>query len=185
MIKIGIVHGRFQPFHLDHLKYFLVAKKKCDLLIVGITNPDPILTKYDEANPHRSLFASNPFTYFERFFMIKEALLNAGLKRNEFEIVPFPINKPELLKHYVPIEKSIFYMTVFDEWGWKKKKTLESIGAKVEILWSGKKEDKGLSSSEIRKRIIKGEKWNNLVPVGVYRIMKDWKLDQRLQEMKK
>src|SRR4030042_5015193 len=108
MNKICIVHGRFQPFHLGHLKYALAAKKKCDLLIVGITNSDPSLTKYDKANPYRSLSISNPFTYFERLSMIKEALIEGGVKRSKFEIVPFPINKPKLLKYYIPIEKYIF-----------------------------------------------------------------------------
>lgn len=101
MVRIGVVHGRFQPLHIGHLEYFLAAKKKCDFLIVGITNPDPSLTKPDESNPHRSLDTSNPFTYFERYTMIKESLLEAGLKRDEFDIVPFPINFPDLIKYYV------------------------------------------------------------------------------------
>ena len=41
MIEIGVVHGRFQLFHLDHLKYVLGAKARCRHLVVGITNPDP------------------------------------------------------------------------------------------------------------------------------------------------
>jgi cytidyltransferase-like protein len=183
-IRIGIVHGRFQPIHNEHMNFVLAAKKKCDLLIVGITNPDPSRTKYDEANPHRSLDISNPFTYFERYVMIKEALLDAGVSKDKFEIVPFPINFPELIKYYVPIEKSVFYITIFDEWGWKKKKILESLGAKVEVLWTGKIEEK-LSSIEIRKRIIEGKKWNDLVPPAVYKRIKDWKLDERLKGMKK
>jgi nicotinamide mononucleotide adenylyltransferase len=182
--KIGIVHGRFQPLHLEHMNhYILKAKEKCNLLIVGITNPDPSLTKHDDSNPHRSIDTSNPFTYFERYIMIKEALLDAGIKRDEFEIVPFPINFPELLKYYVPIEKSIFYMTIFDEWGLKKKQLLESLGARVEVLETGKIEEK-LSSSEIRKRIIEGKEWKNLVPSAVYKIIKDYKLDERLKMIK-
>jgi nicotinamide-nucleotide adenylyltransferase len=181
MTKIGVVHGRFQPLHLEHLKYFLAAKKKCDFLIVGITNPDPSLTKDDETNPQRSLDTSNPFTYFERYFMIKETLLEAGLKRDDFDIVPFPINFPKLIKNYVPIEKSVFYMTIFDDWGRKKKQTLEKLGAKVEVLWTGKIEEKKLTSTEIRKRIREGKDWKDLVPPAVYRIIKEWKLDERLK----
>ncbi len=184
MTKTGVVHGRFQPIHLEHMKYFLAAKEKCDFLIVGITNPDPSLTKHDKSNPHRALDTSNPFTYFERYSMIKEALLDAGLKRDEFEIVPLPINFPELIKYYVPIEKSIFYMTIFDDWGWKKKQILESIGAKVEVLWAKTLEEKKISSSEIRNKIIEGKEWKNLVPLPVYKIIKEWKLDERLEKIK-
>jgi len=181
MVKTGVVHGRFQPLHLEHLKYFLAAKKKCDFLIIGITNPDPSLTKDDETNPHRSLDTSNPFTYFERYTMIKETLLEAGLKREEFDIVPFPINFPELIKNYVPIDKSTFYMTILDDWGWKKKQTLEKLGAKVEVLWTGETVEKKLTSTEIRKRIKEGNDWKKLVPPAVYRIIKDWKLDKRIK----
>jgi len=185
MEKIGIVHGRFQPLHLEHMKYFLAAKKKCDFLIVGITNPDPSLTKDDETNLHRSLDTSNPFTYFERYSMIKEALLEAGLKREEFDVVPFPINFPDLIKNYVPIKESVFYMTIFDDWGWKKKQTLEKLGAKVEVLWAGKIEEKKLSSTEVRKKIIEGKEWKNLVPQAVYKIIKELKLDERIVSLSK
>ena len=181
MTKIGIIHGRFQPFHNSHMNYALKAKKKCDLLIVGITNPDPNLTKYDKVDPRRSDESSNPFTYFERHFMIREALSEAGIKRKEFEIVPFPINKPELLKYYVPIKNSTFFMTIYDNWGLKKKKVLESIGARVEVLREGNLEDKGICSTGIRNKILSGEKWDNLVPKAVYRIIKEWDLESRIK----
>lgn len=178
---IGIVHGRFQPIHLGHMKYILSAKGRCDFLIIGITNPDRKLTKFDETDPQRSLETSNPFTYFERYRMIKEAMKEAGLKRDEFEIVPFPINVPELIKYYVPIDQSIFYITIFDEWGWKKKKILETLGANVNVLWVKKIEEKLITGTEIRRRIKDGESWDNLVPPTVYKIIKDWKLDEKLK----
>ena len=40
MDKLGAVCGRFQIFHLDHLRYVLAAKERCEHLIVGITSPD-------------------------------------------------------------------------------------------------------------------------------------------------
>ena len=43
MHKIGVIHGRFQLLHNDHLKYLLAGKKRCEHLVVGITNPDPAL----------------------------------------------------------------------------------------------------------------------------------------------
>jgi nicotinamide mononucleotide adenylyltransferase len=79
MVDIGIAHGRFQLFHLDHLKYVLAAKERCRRLVVGITNPDPTLTKFDQADPHRSLETDNPLTFYERFVILREALLETGL----------------------------------------------------------------------------------------------------------
>ena len=42
---IGVVHSRFQPFHIRHLDYVLTAIDKCDFLYIGIANPDLSLTK--------------------------------------------------------------------------------------------------------------------------------------------
>ena len=97
-MTIGVVHGRFQPFHLHHLRYALAANEKCDHLVIGITNPDPSLTDDDAADPNRSSKVANPLTSFERLVIVRESLLGAGLEYNRFDFVPFPINKPELIK---------------------------------------------------------------------------------------
>ena len=40
-VETGIIHGRFQILHNDHVKYLLAGKQFCRHLVVGITNPDP------------------------------------------------------------------------------------------------------------------------------------------------
>ena len=40
MIKLGFIHGRFQLFHNDHLRYALLAKEQCEKLIVGVTTDE-------------------------------------------------------------------------------------------------------------------------------------------------
>jgi cytidyltransferase-like protein len=45
---VGIIHGRFQILHNDHVKYLMAGKELCEHIIVGITNPDPSLTKNHE-----------------------------------------------------------------------------------------------------------------------------------------
>src|SRR5687767_809718 len=94
---IGTIHGRFQILHNGHLEYALQAMELCDFLIVGITNPDVNLTKSDSTHPNRAKTENNPYTYYERLEMIRESLLGVGIKRGDFEIVPFPINYPELI----------------------------------------------------------------------------------------
>ena len=95
--KIGVIHGRFQGLHKGHMEYLLEGKRRCDFLYIGITNPDPGLTKDNSADLKRSKPEENPFTYYERMNMIRDAMLEAGVSRQEFEIVPFPINFPELI----------------------------------------------------------------------------------------
>ncbi len=178
---IGVIHGRFQILHNDHMKYLLAGKELCKHFIVGITNPDPFLTKDHKSNPHRNTSLANPLTYYERYVMIREALLEKGLKLSEFSIVPFPINLPELVKFYVPMD-AIFFLTIYDDWGRQKRKYFEKLGLKIHILWEVPLEKKGLNGSEIRDAMIKGESWEHFVPSSVAKLVKEWNIVHRLKE---
>jgi nicotinamide-nucleotide adenylyltransferase len=134
MIEVGVIHGRFQVLHNDHLKYLLAGKSRCRHLVVGITNPDPILTRHHPADPHRSIPTENPLTYFERYIMIQAALIEAGLGIFQFSLVPLPINLPELYRFYVPMDAT-FFLTIYDPWGRTKLQHFESLGLKTHILW--------------------------------------------------
>jgi cytidyltransferase-like protein len=179
--EIGVVHGRFQPFHLDHLRYCLAAKEHCEYLIVGITNPDPILTKADEADTHRSLRSANPLSYYERLVIIRESLLEAKVMHDSFYIVPFPINRPELIKFYVP-QHATFYITIYDEWGRKKYNLLKSLGAEVVVLWEKSLEEKAVSGSDVRNRIANGSPWEHLVPNAASQVIKNLGLETRIKQ---
>jgi nicotinamide-nucleotide adenylyltransferase len=180
--KLGVIHGRFQILHNDHIKYLLAGKQLCEYLIVGITNPDPSLTRDSDANPHRSTPIANPLTYYERHLMVQAALLEQGLKYSEFNIVPFPINVPELLKYYVPLD-AVFFLTIYDDWGKQKKEFFVSLGLKIHILWEVTLENKGLSSSDIRRDMIKDKQWEHYVPKIVAHLIKDWGIVQRLKDL--
>ena len=180
--EVGVIHGRFQVLHNDHIKYLMAGKELCKYLVVGITNPDPSLTRDSDANPHRSTPLANPLTYYERYLMTQAALLEQGLRLTEFSIVPFPINVPGLIKYYVPLD-AIFFLTIYDDWGRQKKDYFQSLGLKIHILWEVPIEQKGLSSSDIRDLMRKGDKWEHLVPSSVVNLMKQWKIAQRLKEI--
>ena len=180
--EIGVIHGRFQVLHNDHIKYLMAGKELCKYLVVGITNPDPSLTRDSDANPHRSTPLANPLTYYERYLMTQAALLEQDLRLREFSIVPFPINVPELIKYYVPLD-AIFFLTIYDDWGRQKKDYFQSLGLKIHVLWEVSLEQKGLSSSDIRDLMRKGEKWEHLVPSSVANLMKQWNVAQRLKEI--
>jgi nicotinamide-nucleotide adenylyltransferase len=182
--ETGVIHGRLQILHNDHVKFLLAGKKLCNHLIVGITNPDPTLTKAHDSNPHRSTFIANPLTYYERYVMVRETLLEKGLELSEFSIVPFPINLPELLKYYVPMDVA-FFLSIYDDWGRQKKKYLESLGLKVHVLWDVQLEEKGLSGSDIRDSMLKGEPWEQFLPTAVVKLVKKWDVIKRISELSK
>lgn len=177
---IGVIHGRFQMLHLGHMEYLLAGKARCQRLIIGISNPDVTVTRFNNASPHRSLAAANPLTYFERFEMIRGALLESGVPRDTFDIVPFPVNCPELLFNYVPREAK-FYMTLYDQWSQEKKAMLESLGCEVEVMWRRTDAERLTSGTEVRELIRSGRPWRHLVPPFVYKYMTSHGIDLRLR----
>ncbi len=181
MIDKGVVHGRFQIFHLDHLKYVMAASNRCEHLIVGITNPDPTLTRSDPADLNRSSPEANPLTYFERYIIIRAVLSESGLEERNFSVVPFPINFPELYSSYVPLD-AMFFLTIYDDWGRRKMEIFQSLRLRTSVLWERPPEQKGIRASEIRKRISTGKQWEEFVPKATSRLLKEMKILDRLRE---
>lgn len=182
MIETGVIHGRFQVLHNDHLQYLLAGKARCRHLVVGITNPDPSLTAADAADPDRHAPYANPMTYYERYVVTREVLREADLPEQEFSLVPFPVNRPDLYRFYVPLDGT-FFLTIYDNWGRKKKEMFASMGLKVEVLWEKPPEQKGLVSSDIRQRMARGEPWETMVPPAVAKRMHEWDVPSRLRTL--
>lgn len=179
---VGVIHGRFQILHLDHLKYLLSGKERCEHLVVGVTNPDPSLTKEDAADVRRSAAASNPLTYFERYQLVRAALLGAGLGHEDFSVVPLPVNTPELYRHYVPMDAT-FFLSIYDDWGRRKLELFRSLGLQTEILRQVSPEEKGLSSTDARRAMAEGRPWEQLVPAAVAGLLKAWDIPGRIRDM--
>ncbi|OPY16582.1 MAG: nicotinamide-nucleotide adenylyltransferase [Syntrophus sp. PtaB.Bin075] len=181
-IETGVIHGRFQVFHNDHLKYLLAGMRLCRHLVVGITNPDPKLTTEEAADKKRSSSLANPLTYYERYVMIRTVLEEAGIESSHFSIVPLPINLPELYRYYVPMD-AVFFLSIYDDWGRKKLKYFHSLGLKTHVLWEVPLEAKGISAEDVRSRMIHGEPWEHLVPPCVADLMKKWDIPARLRNI--
>lgn len=178
----GVIHGRFQVLHNDHLKYLLAGKALCKHLIVGITNPDPSQIKDEPADPHRSALDANPLTYLERYRMVLAALTEVGYGLNDFSVVPMPISSPEHYKYYVSMG-AIFFLSIYDDWGRQKKKYFESLQLNVHVIREVGPEEKGISSSEVRRRMAEGLPWEHLVPGSVVSLLNRWKIPQRLRSI--
>ncbi|MDD3473593.1 MAG: nicotinate-nucleotide adenylyltransferase [Syntrophaceae bacterium] len=183
MERIGVVHGRFQILHNDHMKYILAGKNRCEHLVIGITNPDPSLTSSDATNLERSLDSSNPLSYLERYWLVKAALIEEGMDYTQFSVIPFPINFPKLYRYYVPVE-AMFYLTIYDDWGRRKLQLLSENGLRTEILWDRPADQKGLTGSRIRNLIADGGKWESFVPLSVAELIKKWNIASRLKKLR-
>ena len=182
MHPVGVTHGRFQVLHHDHLKYLLAGKVRCRHLVVGITNPDPSHTRDDPADPQRSSPVANPLTYLERHQLIDSAFLEAGLNLQDFTIVPFPINFPELYRYYLPLD-AVFFLTIYDAWGRSKLNRFQEMGLKTEVLWERALTDKGQRATDIRRFMIGGQPWEHLVPAANVALLKSWGIPERLRRL--
>jgi nicotinamide-nucleotide adenylyltransferase len=180
--ETGVIHGRFQVLHNDHLVYLLAGMALCRHLVVGITNPDPLLTRNESADPKRSDPAANPLTYFERYTMTRAVLEEAGTEPSRVSIVPFPINLPELYKYYVPLE-ALFFLSIYDDWGKRKLEYFTSLGLAAHVLRDVSRDQKGLSATDIRRRMARSEPWEDLVPPAVVILMKKWDIPARLRAL--
>ena len=170
---IGVVHGRFQLLHNGHLDLIVPTFENCEKVIIGICNPEPDLSAFDAANPHRSLSENNPFTFWERFEMIENALLELHFPRERFEIVPFPINFPEKIHNYVP-EGATHFIDIYDEWGLKKKEDLIKAGFIVVVRKTLTLETRSKPGSEIRAMIKNNdERWREYVPNAVQKLLQE------------
>lgn len=162
---LGMVHGRFQPFHNEHLQYVLEAAARCSSLVVGITNPEASQVAHEPSEPERSAPGANPFPFHLRAQMIRDALADAGLDLRAVLIVPFPLHHhPERWADYVP-PGVVHYLRVFSAWGDEKVRRLQAAGHEVVDLADGRA--KGISASEVRRRLREGGDWSSLVPPAV------------------
>jgi len=174
---VAVIHGRFQPLHLGHLEYLLAGADRCDLLVVGITSPDPSQTVEEATDPNRGRPESNPWTYYERQVMVERALIEAGVARERLRIVPFPHGHPERLRYYAPTD-AVYLLTIYDEWGQTKVDRFRSLGLRTEVMWQ--RTEKPISGSRVRREITQQGDWQHLVPPAVAMTIKEFGIDERV-----
>lgn len=180
MIEKGLVYGRFQIMHLKHAEYILAAKMRCQRLYIGITYPDDLYAPEKEEESYRLKRGANPMTYVERYEMIRDCLLDFGVPRAEFDIIPFPVDRPTYLNRYLP-QDAVCFMSVCDEWTRKNEQLFQQKGIPTEVLWRRPDEEKGVTGTEVRQRILAGEKWSDLVPRTVYDYVISHGIDNRIK----
>ena len=113
--------------------------------------------------------------------MIKSVLIEAGVAPLDFSIVPFPIHQPELYRYYLPLGGT-FFLTIYDDWGRRKLDLFQSMELSTEVLWERTLSQKGISATDVRRRMGSGETWHHLVPAATRRLMDAWGIPERLRK---
>ena len=176
--KAGVIHGRFQPVHHGHMEWLMAGKKRCDFLYVGVTMPDP-RSILEAGDSPQALQEISPFTYFERLLMLRKALAAAGVPQKEFAVVPFPLDRPEFLKYYVPMD-AVFFMPIYGEQGERETELFLSMGLQVDVMWRKSMSERFATSTQVRDLIAENGRWDHLVPSVVYDFIIENGLDVRI-----
>jgi nicotinamide-nucleotide adenylyltransferase len=109
-------------------------------------------------------------------------LLEQGIARDAFMVVPFPINLPELYRWYVPLDAT-FFVTIYDDWGRAKLQRFNDLGLRTHVLRDVPNDEKGLSASQVRQLMQQGGNWQSLVPPAAARLLVQWDIPQRLLQL--
>lgn len=160
--------GRFQPFHKGHLKIIQGISKKYDEIIIGLGS-----SQYSNE-------IDNPFSEEERRKMIVNSLDEIGLKKYRIISIPDIHNPPIWVSHVlsivsdfdVVISNNLLTKKLFTERGYR-------------VFNTPFYEKDKFSGRRIRKNMINGKQWEDLVPPSVVRIVNDIKGVQRIKNLSK
>ncbi|MBN2043157.1 MAG: nicotinamide-nucleotide adenylyltransferase [Candidatus Aenigmarchaeota archaeon] len=161
--KVALFVGRFQPFHIGHLKVVRDIIKKYDRLTVVIGGPAE-----DEPT------VKDPFTFREREEMIIPVLKSTG-KDYELHILK-DVNDDK--KWIESISKIGNYDAAYTRNPWTAKcLKLAKIPVKRQKMYERYKH----CGRIIRKRILEGRDWSDLVPKEVYSYVKGIRGEERIK----
>ena len=170
MVKRAIFVGRFQPFHLGHLNAVKEILKIVDELVLVV------------GSSQYSHMLDNPFTTGERITMIKRALEEEGIEMSRCWIIPVP----DIHVHMAWVAQIVGYSPKFHV-----VYTNEPITRR--LFFEGGFEVKPVplhmrniySATKIRKQMVSGEKWMNLVPRSVAQFIEEINGVERLRDLSK
>jgi nicotinamide-nucleotide adenylyltransferase len=161
---IALFVGRFQPFHLGHLRVIkeILEENSSIIIVIGSS----------QANGTEK----NPFSFEERKEMVNNALRSEGI--SNFEIHPVrDFNDDKLWTD--SIKKIAKFDAVYSQNDWTIS-CFEKNGAKVKkhSLY----DHNIYSGSNIRKRIREGKGWEHLVPETVADLVKEFNGVERIRK---
>jgi len=166
----AMIIGRWQPPHKGHIEVAKQILREVDELIVGI------------GSAQESHTLDNPFTAGERVLMLTRALSEAGIDLSRVHLIPIPDvnNNAVWVSHVISLSPpfEIVYSgnplvrRLFKEAGFK---------TKIQPMFKRKE----YWGTEIRDRMIKGGRWEDLVPKAVVEVMREIKAVERLRDLSK
>ena len=166
-MRRGFYIGRFQPYHNGHQSVLEHIADEVNEIVIGI------------GSAQLSHLADNPFTAGERVLMITRALASLGcpfyvipiedIRRNALWVAHVQSMTPPFDLCY---SSNPLVVQLFKETG-------------VTVQSPAMYERETLSGTEIRKRMLNGVPWKNLVPPAVVQVLKEIDGVERLRQISK
>ena len=158
--------GRFQPFHLGHLKVVSEICEKAEYLVIAMGS----------AQYSHSL--ENPFTSGERYTMISQTLEAEGIKK--YHIVQLE----DLHRYAVWVSNVVSHTPKFDVVYAHNPLSIRLFReggftvVELELIEPDK-----FSGTEIRRRMVEGEEWRDLVSTEVAKVIDEIDGEKRLKDL--
>jgi len=166
--KRGLLIGRFQPFHLGHMKCVHHALERLPELIIAIGSAQFSHTLH------------NPFTAGERVTMIRLALDEAKIDADKYFLIPVrDLRIHDLWVPHVVSQTPRFEVVYSNEP--ITSRLFKEAGFRVEPITFYDREK--YSSTEIRERVVHRKSWEELVSKSVATYIKNIFGDERLREL--
>jgi nicotinamide-nucleotide adenylyltransferase len=162
--------GRFQPFHYGHLHAIEKILEESDELVL-------VVGSAQMSHEH-----DNPFTAGERIEMIRAALDAADIPTERYIIIPISDAPAHRVWVSAVESQTPRFDLVYSNQPLTKRLLIEA-GYEVRnipLFQRGKYE-----ASEIRRRILEEEDWNDLVPPEVHRIVQEIDGENRIRDLAK
>jgi len=168
MWRRGLLVGRFQPFHLGHLYAVRYALERVEQLYILVGSAE------------KSHQLDNPFTAGERVYMIKAALEEADIDCRRVLIIPLPDSSAHSL--WVASVKATVpkFDVVFSNDPLTRRLFQEEGFTVLDIPFY---ERSSFSATEVRRRMLMGEPWEELVPKVVAKIIYEVGGVERLKQL--
>ncbi len=154
-MRRGIYLGRFQPYHFGHHQVLKKIVQEVDEIIVCI------------GSAQKSHELENPFTAGERVLMVVGAL-------SEFDIKHYVIPIEDIQRNSLWVSHVKSMVPPFDIAYTNNQLVIELLSeAGIEVKQSPLFKRNNYSGTEIRKRMLHGDKWEHFVPENVVNIIQE------------
>ena len=164
----GILIGRMQPVHNGHMQVIKQILEEVDEIIIGI------------GSAQLSHELKDPFTAGERIVMINQALAEIDVDPSRYYIIPMQdINFNAIWASHVKMLTPPFSIVYSGNPLVKQLFTEEGYEVRQPPLY----DRLHLSGTEVRKRIIEDDKWQELVPKATADVINEINGVERLKNL--